>query len=210
MRDLWPMLRIDLRILPFVAVAATVLVATWAILGQWTEAFSIVPAMSTMGVIMALLLVQFDGHDGRGLLYATLPVRRRVVMISHYLVGLLVLVGSGALLVLARLILGAIGRDMGAQINLRELLGGGGSALLAMAVVIPIIVRFGSRRAGIYLIFGVAFVFGAVGGLAAGFGQPSAPAWLGDFGHYLVAGTGLALYAVSFLVALRCYERRDF
>ena len=33
MRDLWPMLRIDLRLLPFVAVAAVVLVAMWMFLG---------------------------------------------------------------------------------------------------------------------------------------------------------------------------------
>ena len=210
MRDLWPMLRIDLRLLPFVAVAAVVLVAMWMFLGRWTEAFSIAPAMSTMGVIMALVLFQFDGQDGRGLLYATLPVRRRVVMISHYLVGLLTLVGSVALLVLARLVFGTVGLDVGAQINLRELLGAGGGALLAMAVVIPVIVKFGYRRAALYLIFGVTFALGAAGGLAAGFERPSVMARLEDFGHYLFAGTGLALYAVSYLVALRWYERRDF
>lgn len=212
MRDLWAMLRIDLRILPFVAVATVVLVATWMFLGRWAEVLSTVPAMSTMGVIVVLVFFQFDGADGRGLLYATLPVRRRVVMISHYLVGLLALVGSAVLLVLARLILGAVGLDVGAQINLRELLGAGGGALLAMAVVIPVIVRFGYRRAALYLIFGVVFALGAVGGLAAGFGQPSpsAMAWFEGFGHYLFAGTGLALYAVSYLVALRWYERRDF
>ena len=147
-----------------------------------------------------------DGLEDADLLYDTLPLRRRTVMISHYLVSLAYLLAAEIVLVPV-LLLGEFlglraGGDWWAAASAAV-----GIVLVIFAVMVPVLVRFTDARAVAVLVV-VAVVAGVGGYLLAQLVSPL-PGWVLAGWPWMLLVAGLVAWAVSLLGAIRFYQRQD-
>ena len=147
-----------------------------------------------------------DGLEDADLLYDTLPLRRRTVMISHYLVSLAYLLAAEIVLVPV-LLLGEFlglraGGDWWAAASAAV-----GIVLVIFAVMVPVLVRFTDARAVAVLVV-VAVVAGVGGYLLAQLVSPL-PGWVLAGWPWVLLVAGLVAWAVSLLGAIRFYQRQD-
>lgn len=147
-----------------------------------------------------------DGLEDADLLYDTLPLRRRTVMISHYLVSLAYLLAAEIVLVPV-LLLGEIlgiraGGDWWAAASAAV-----GIMLVVFAVMVPVLIRFTDAR-GVAVLVVVAVVAG-VGVYLLGQLMSPLPGWILAGWPWLLLVAGLVAWAVSLLVAIRVYQRQD-
>ena len=147
-----------------------------------------------------------DGLEDADLLYDTLPLRRRTVMISHYLVSLAYLLAA-EIVVVPVLLLGEIlgmraGGDWWAAASAAV-----GIMLVVFAVMVPVLIRFTDAR-GVVVLVVVAVVAGVGGYLLAQLVSPL-PGWVLAGWPWLLLVAGLVAWAVSLLVAIRVYQRQD-
>ena len=147
-----------------------------------------------------------DGLEDTDLLYDTLPLRRRTVMISHYLVSLAYLLATEIVLVPV-LLLGEIlgmraGGDWWAAASAAV-----GIMLVVFAVMVPVLIRFTDAR-GVAVLVVVAVVAG-VGIYLLGQLMSPLPGWVLAGWPWLLLVAGLVAWAVSLLVAIRVYQRQD-
>ncbi|MFC2687901.1 MAG: ABC-2 transporter permease [Arachnia propionica] len=147
-----------------------------------------------------------DGLEDADLLYDTLPLRRRTVMISHYLVSLAYLLAAEIVLVPV-LLLGEIlgmraGGDWWAAASAAV-----GIMLVVFAVMVPVLIRFTDARGGAVLV--VVAVIAGVGIYLLGQLMSPLPGWVLAGWPWLLLVAGLVAWAVSLLVAIRVYQRQD-
>ena len=147
-----------------------------------------------------------DGLEDADLLYDTLPLRRRTVMISHYLVSLAYLLAA-EIVVVPVLLLGEIlgmraGGDWWAAASAAV-----GIMLVVFAVMVPVLIRFTDAR-GVAVLVVVAVVAG-VGIYLLGQLMSPLPGWVLAGWPWLLLVAGLVAWVVSLLVAIRVYERQD-
>ena len=147
-----------------------------------------------------------DGLEDADLLYDTLPLRRRTVMISHYLVSLAYLLAAEIVLVPV-LLLGEIlgmraGGDWWAAASAAV-----GIMLVVFAVMVPVLIRFTDAR-GVVVLVVVAVVAG-VGIYLLGQLMSPLPGWVLAGWPWLLLVAGLVAWVVSLLVAIRVYQRQD-
>ena len=147
-----------------------------------------------------------DGLEDADLLYDTLPLRRRTVMISHYLVSLAYLLAAEIVLVPV-LLLGEFlglraGGDWWAAASAAV-----GIVLVIFAVMVPVLVRFTDARAVAVLV--VVAVVAGVGIYLLGQLMSPLPGWVLAGWPWLLLVAGLVAWAVSLLVAIRVYQRQD-
>ena len=217
MRELGSMLRIDLDHLRGVFLLGGLMAFFWVIpglllgmLGEGRQSFSIsVPLLSLFLVVLMLVLFQVGRVEGADILYDILPLRRRTVIISGYLVLLFLFEIAVAAMVLAMPMAGVnVGADWPVAVLVSLV-----AALFGFAIAAPLIVRFGGRNGGI-VIFSILAVT-ALGVDAMGHAAfPGAPpplltGWLPLERLWVLLAAGLAAYAVSLLVSIRIYEQQD-
>ena len=147
-----------------------------------------------------------DGLEDADLLYDTLPLRRRTVMISHYLVSLAYLLAAEIVLVPV-LLLGEIlgmraGGDWWAAASAAV-----GIMLVVFAVMVPVLIRFTDARGGAVLV--VVAVVAGVGIYLLGQLMSPLPGWVLAGWPWLLLVAGLVAWVVSLLVAIRVYQRQD-
>ena len=147
-----------------------------------------------------------DGLEDADLLYDTLPLRRRTVMISHYLVSLAYLLAAEIVLVPV-LLLGEIlgmraGGDWWAAASAAV-----GIMLVVFAVMVPVLIRFTDAR-GVAVLVVVAVIAG-VGIYLLGQLMSPLPGWVLAGWPWLLLVAGLVAWVVSLLVAIRVYQRQD-
>ena len=147
-----------------------------------------------------------DGLEDADLLYDTLPLRRRTVMISHYLVSLAYLLAA-EIVVVPVLLLGEIlgmraGGDWWAAASAAV-----GIMLVVFAVMVPVLIRFTDAR-GVAVLVVVAVVAG-VGIYLLGQLMSPLPGWVLAGWPWLLLVAGLVAWVVSLLVAIRVYQRQD-
>lgn len=147
-----------------------------------------------------------DGLEDADLLYDTLPLRRRTVMISHYLVSLAYLLAA-EIVVVPVLLLGEIlgmraGGDWWAAASAAE-----GIMLVVFAVMVPVLIRFTDAR-GVAVLVVVAVIAG-VGIYLLGQLMSPLPGWVLAGWPWLLLVAGLVAWVVSLLVAIRVYQRQD-
>ena len=147
-----------------------------------------------------------DGLEDADLLYDTLPLRRRTVMFSHYLVSLAYLLAAEIVLVPV-LLLGEIlgmraGGDWWAAASAAV-----GIMLVVFAVMVPVLIRFTDAR-GVAVLVVVAVIAG-VGIYLLGQLMSPLPGWVLAGWPWLLLVAGLVAWAVSLLVAIRVYQRQD-
>ena len=147
-----------------------------------------------------------DGLEDADLLYDTLPLRRRTVMISHYLVSLAYLLAAEIVLVPV-LLLGEFlglraGGDWWAAASAAV-----GIMLVVFAVMVPVLIRFTDAR-GVAVLVVVAVIAG-VGIYLLGQLMSPLPGWVLAGWPWVLLVAGLVAWAVSLLAAIRFYQRQD-
>ena len=210
MRELKNAIRLDIqRILDslFLVVVGVLIWVFFGILKGLMDLVFVIAMIAVMTTTSAFYgKLGLDGLEDADLLYDTLPLRRRTVMISHYLVSLAYLLAAEIVLVPV-LLLGEIlgmraGGDWWAAASAAV-----GIMLVVFAVMVPVLIRFTDAR-GVAVLVVVAVVAGVGGYLLAQLVSPL-PGWVLAGWPWLLLVAGLVAWAVSLLVAIRVYQRQD-
>lgn len=211
MSDLMPMLKLDLRnvagsrrfLLAFLAIAV--------LLAAWGGPQMATPLVAMAGYMTAMNLFQLDEAHRLRLLYGALPVPRRTVMASHYLTSI-GLVLAAVLLGLVLLPIAALARGEVAEGSFAGMAVVAAVLLAALGLVLPAVVRFGTKASSYAVLVAIALVSGGVvllsdtefaSGLLAAAG--ALPGWLVWLAPPIVA---LMLWG-SFELSARIYQRQD-
>ena len=147
-----------------------------------------------------------DGLEDADLLYDTLPLRRRTVMISHYLVSLAYLLAAEIVVVPVLLLWELLGMRAGGD-WWAAASAAVGIMLVVFAVMVPVLIRFTDAR-GVAVLVVVAVIAG-VGIYLLGQLMSPLPGWVLAGWPWLLLVAGLVAWAVSLLVAIRVYQRQD-
>lgn len=176
-------------------------------------AINVFIGMLTVQTVMAL-----DERSKWDSVAVTLPVSRRQLVLERYAVGLLsgifVAVLTAAIMAAAGLLAPEKARFFGVSGMLIVFACG----CLCMALELPVIFRFGTAKGRIWMIAVMAIVGGLTGGAAAltdGANRSRAAAGQLLAGFSLLPAAGilaaaLAVVAVSFVISLKAYEKREF
>mgnify|MGYP000978539918 FL=1 len=210
MRELKNAIRLDIqRILDSLFLVA-IGVLIWVFFGILKGLMGLVFVIAMIAVMTTTSAfygkLGLDGLEDADLLYDTLPLRRRTVMISHYLVSLAYLLAAEIVLVPV-LLLGEIlgmraGGDWWAAASAAV-----GIMLVVFAVMVPVLIRFTDAR-GVAVLVVVAVVAG-VGIYLLGQLMSPLPGWVLAGWPWLLLVAGLVAWAVSLLAAIRFYQRQD-
>ena len=210
MRELKNAIRLDIqRILDSLFLVA-IGVLIWVFFGILKGLMGLVFVIAMIAVMTTTSAfygkLGLDGLEDADLLYDTLPLRRRTVMISHYLVSLAYLLAA-EIVVVPVLLLGEIlgmraGGDWWAAASAAV-----GIMLVVFAVMVPVLIRFTDAR-GVAVLVVVAVVAG-VGIYLLGQLMSPLPGWVLAGWPWLLLAAGLVAWAVSLLVAIRVYQRQD-
>ena len=147
-----------------------------------------------------------DGLEDADLLYDTLPLRRRTVMISHYLVSLAYLLAAEIVVVPVLLLWELLGMRAGGD-WWAAASAAVGIMLVVFAVMVPVLIRFTDARGWAVLV--VVAVFAGVGIYLLGQLMSPLPGWVLAGWPWLLLVAGLVAWAVSLLAAIRFYQRQD-
>ncbi|VEJ57704.1 ABC-2 transporter permease [Arachnia propionica] len=210
MRELKNAIRLDIqRILDslFLVVVGVLIWVFFGILKGLMDLVFVIAMIAVMTTTSAFYgKLGLDGLEDADLLYDTLPLRRRTVMISHYLVSLAYLLAA-EIVVVPVLLLGELlgmraGGDWWAAASAAV-----GIMLVVFAVMVPVLIRFTDAR-GVAVLVVVAVVAG-VGIYLLGQLMSPLPGWVLAGWPWLLLVAGLVAWAVSLLVAIRVYQRQD-
>lgn len=139
-----------------------VIVAMYVVFGAISKSPEFICMMMVVLCAMIPMVVfSYDAMakwDSFGL---TLPVTRKEVVLSRYILAVIFMVG-GMLLSLAITLLFYMGQSYDAEEAMSFVLGGSGASLLLVSVMLPIIYKFGVEK-GRFVIVGFFAVIGAVG-----------------------------------------------
>lgn len=207
MRELTAMIRLDLRTVGASRRLMLLYAAMATLFAASGGASFALPLIAMLGVVIGLNLLGTAESNRLPLLYGSLPLRRRTVMVAHYLVtaGTTVLAVALGLLVMA-----VVARVRGEAADDLLLSGAGviAALFLVLAVMLPVYLRWGTRAGAIVMLLVGMIAMGAVmllgqGDALVGSATP-APVTVGVL---LVAG--VAALTLSLPVALAIYERQD-
>ena len=210
MRELKNAIRLDIQRILDSLFLVVVGVLIWVFFGILKGLMGLVFVIAMIAVMTTTSAfygkLGLDGLEDADLLYDTLPLRRRTVMISHYLVSLAYLLAAEIVLVPV-LLLGEIlgmraGGDWWAAASAAV-----GIMLVVFAFMVPVLIRFTDAR-GVAVLVVVAVVAG-VGIYLLGQLMSPLPGWVLAGWPWLLLVAGLVAWAVSLLVAIRVYQRQD-
>ena len=210
MRELKNAIRLDIQRILDSLFLVVVGVLIWVFFGILKGLMGLVFVIAMIAVMTTTSAfygkLGLDGLEDADLLYDTLPLRRRTVMISHYLVSLAYLLAA-EIVVVPVLLLGEIlgmraGGDWWAAASAAV-----GIMLVVFAVMVPVLIRFTDAR-GVAVLVVVAVVAG-VGIYLLGQLMSPLPGWVLAGWPWLLLVAGLVAWAVSLLVAIRVYQRQD-
>ena len=210
MRELKNAIRLDIqRILDslFLVVVGVLIWVFFGILKGLMDLVFVIAMIAVMTTTSAFYgKLGLDGLEDADLLYDTLPLRRRTVMISHYLVSLAYLLAA-EIVVVPVLLLGELlgmraGGDWWAAASAAV-----GIMLVVFAVMVPVLIRFTDARGVAVLV--VVAVVASVGIYLLGQLLSPLPGWVLAGWPWLLLVAGLVAWAVSLLAAIRFYQRQD-
>ena len=210
MRELKNAIRLDMQRIRDSLFLVAIGVLIWVFFGILKGLMDLVFVIAMIAVMTTTSAfygkLGLDGLEDADLLYDTLPLRRRTVMISHYLVSLAYLLAA-EIVVVPVLLLGEIlgmraGGDWWAAASAAV-----GIMLVVFAFMVPVLIRFTDAR-GVAVLVVVAVVAG-VGIYLLGQLMSPLPGWVLAGWPWLLLVAGLVAWAVSLLAAIRFYQRQD-
>ncbi len=210
MRELKNAIRLDIqRILDslFLVVVGVLIWVFFGILKGLMDLVFVIAMIAVMTTTSAFYgKLGLDGLEDADLLYDTLPLRRRTVMISHYLVSLAYLLAAEIVVVPVLLLWEILGMRAGGD-WWAAASAAVGIMLVVFAVMVPVLIRFTDAR-GVAVLVVVAVIAG-VGIYLLGQLMSPLPGWILVGWPWLLLVAGLVAWAVSLLVAIRVYQRQD-
>lgn len=210
MRELKNAIRLDIqRILDslFLVVVGVLIWVFFGILKGLMDLVFVIAMIAVMTTTSAFYgKLGLDGLEDADLLYDTLPLRRRTVMISHYLVSLAYLLAAEIVVVPVLLLWELLGMRAGGD-WWAAASAAVGIMLVVFAVMVPVLIRFTDAR-GVAVLVVVAVVAG-VGIYLLGQLMSPLPGWVLAGWPWLLLVAGLVAWAVSLLAAIRFYQRQD-
>jgi len=210
MRELKNAIRLDIqRILDslFLVVVGVLIWVFFGILKGLMDLVFLIAMIAVMTTTSAFYgKLGLDGLEDADLLYDTLPLRRRTVMISHYLVSLAYLLAAEIVVVPVLLLWELLGMRAGGD-WWAAASAAVGIMLVVFAVMVPVLIRFTDAR-GVAVLVVVAVIAG-VGIYLLGQLMSPLPGWVLAGWPWLLLVAGLVAWAVSLLVAIRVYQRQD-
>jgi membrane protein len=210
MRELKNAIRLDIqRILDslFLVVVGVLIWVFFGILKGLMDLVFVIAMIAVMTTTSAFYgKLGLDGLEDADLLYDTLPLRRRTVMISHYLVSLAYLLAAEIVVVPVLLLWELLGMRAGGD-WWAAASAAVGIMLVVFAVMVPVLIRFTDARGGAVLV--VVAVIAGVGIYLLGQLMSPLPGWVLAGWPWLLLVAGLVAWAVSLLVAIRVYQRQD-
>ena len=210
MRELKNAIRLDIqRILDslFLVVVGVFIWVFFGILKGLMDLVFVIAMIAVMTTTSAFYgKLGLDGLEDADLLYDTLPLRRRTVMISHYLVSLAYLLAAEIVVVPVLLLWELLGMRAGGD-WWAAASAAVGIMLVVFAVMVPVLIRFTDARGGAVLV--VVAVIAGVGIYLLGQLMSPLPGWVLAGWPWLLLVAGLVAWAVSLLAAIRFYQRQD-
>ena len=217
MREFKAMVMIDLtRILrSFLVPAMFVLIVFRMLTDGREEIFSYGFYVLVLAMVVFYADIDRDGGGKTFLLFDSLPLRRRTVMISHHLITSILLVLFEIMASVMLLVGSALGMPVDAGWP-AVAAGVTGIILAIFSVLIPVYIGCENSCAKVVFPVLVIFVVSGLLGFRAGMLSEPQDAWSQSFGAWFLGAmpwllllVGVAAWVASLFVSIRNYERQD-
>ena len=217
MREFKAMVMIDLtRILrSFLVPAMFVLIVFRMLTDGREEIFSYGFYVLVLAMVVFYADIDRDGGGKTFLLFESLPLRRRTVMISHHLITSILLVLFEIMASVMLLVGSALGLPVDAGWP-AVAAGVTGIMLAIFSVLIPVYIGCENSCAKVVFPVLVIFVVSGLLGFRAGMLSEPQDAWSQSFGAWFLGAmpwllllVGVAAWVASLFVSIRNYERQD-
>lgn len=211
MSELLLMLRLDVETLSSTRRMLVVFIGLCCLFAAVGGASFALPLIAMAAVFTGLSLFGAVEANRLTLLYGSLPLRRRTVVVSHYVITVLMTLVAVGLGVAVTAVASLLRRE-----PLTDLAASGvgvlGMLFLVLGILIPAYVRWGTKS-GAWVALGLVLAVSAI----AAFGQRlpmvaevvRSVAGLGNMAVWGVLVIGLAVLALSAIVSIRIYQRQD-
>ena len=184
-----------------------VMVLIFTVIGIFSEdnTFFIVYSMFMSAMIPRTLLA-YDENEHWDLTCDSLPVSRSRIVSVKYMVGLLCVLGIGALDLI--LLAFSMKNHFSEEVFFGSLCSVLTMGLLIPSIVLPIDFKFGTAKARIISVFVIACMAGGVAVIS--YVKESLVLSFSKTGIYGILAVAVCMYAVSWLLSICFYKKREF
>lgn len=179
--------------------------------------FSLMPGynMASFAVIMACMMpvtaLAYDERSHWDRLAASMPYTTAQLVLSKYLMGLILMLCSMALGIIALPLQRLVNPDVSLPELLSVSLGALGAGMLIQGVLLPVMFRFGTEKARLFMLVLMGAVFAGIAAL--GQAQDALRSFMegmnGGAVAAVLAGLAATVYLVSMPLSIRAYRRRN-
>lgn len=179
--------------------------------------FSLMPGynMASFAVMMACMMpmtaLAYDERSHWDRLAASMPYTTAQLVLSKYLMGLILMLCSVALGLIALPLQRLVNPDVSLQELMSVSLGALGAGMLIQGVLLPVMFRFGTEKARLFMLVLMGAVFAGIAAL--GQAQDALRGFMegmnGGAVAALLACLAAAVYLVSMPLSIRAYRRRN-
>lgn len=179
--------------------------------------FSLMPGynMASFAVIMACMMpmtaLAYDERSHWDRLAASMPYTTAQLVLSKYLMGLILMLCSVALGIIALPLQRLVNPDVSLPELLSVSLGALGAGMLIQGVLLPVMFRFGTEKARLFMLVLMGAVFAGIAAL--GQAQDALRSFIegmnGGAVAAVLAGLAATAYLVSMPLSIRAYRRRN-
>lgn len=179
--------------------------------------FSLMPGynMASFAVMMACMMpmtaLAYDERSHWDRLAASMPYTTAQLVLSKYLMGLILMLCSVALGLIALPLQRLVNPDVSLQELLSVSLGALVAGMLIQGVLLPVMFRFGTEKARLFMLVLMGAVFAGIAAL--GQAQDALRSFIegmnGGAVAAVLAGLAVVVYLVSMPLSIRAYRRRN-
>lgn len=179
--------------------------------------FSLMPGynMASFAVMMACMMpmtaLAYDERSHWDRLAASMPYTTAQLVLSKYLMGLMLMLCSVALGIIALPLQRLVNPDVSLPELLSVSLGALGAGMLIQGVLLPVMFRFGTEKARLFMLVLMGAVFAGIAAL--GQAQDALRSFIegmnGGAVAAVLAGLAATAYLVSMPLSIRAYRRRN-
>ena len=179
--------------------------------------FSLMPGynMASFAVMMACMMpmtaLAYDERSHWDRLAASMPYTTAQLVLSKYLMGLILMLCSVALGLIALPLQRLVNPDVSLQELMSVSLGALGAGMLIQGVLLPVMFRFGTEKARLFMLVLMGAVFAGIAAL--GQAQDALRSFMegmnGGAVAAVLAGLAATVYLVSMPLSIRAYRRRN-
>ena len=179
--------------------------------------FALMPGynMASFAVIMACMMpmtaLAYDERSHWDRLAASMPYTTAQLVLSKYLMGLILMLCSVALGIIALPLQRLVNPDVSLPELLSVSLGALGAGMLIQGVLLPVMFRFGTEKARLFMLVLMGAVFAGIAAL--GQAQDALRSFMegmnGGAVAAVLAGLAATVYLVSMPLSIRAYRRRN-